>query len=65
MALAPHLVWNKIQNMPDGPEKDKRIKSFNRQMVICSYLYGAMILAMMVMTVVLVFVFMIECFKAA
>lgn len=32
MALPPHVCWKHIQEMPEGEEKQKRLKSFHKQM---------------------------------
>ncbi len=47
MALPPHVIWKQIQEMPEGDEKQKRLKSFHTQMklsiVTCYITFFAMI----------------------
>ena len=56
MALPPHLVHRKIMAMPDGPEKEKKLRRFHRTMRIAMVLYPVMILGMAVLTAIMIFV---------
>ena len=56
MALPPHIIWNRIQEMPEGPEKEKRLKSFNFQMKIASIAYPIMFLVMFILTAFLLWI---------
>jgi len=51
MALPPHIVKRRIDAMPEGPEKQKQLKSFDRQMRIVAVAYPAMLAVMAVLTV--------------
>ena len=37
MALAPHIIKDRIDAMPDGEEKDKHERMFYLQAEICGY----------------------------
>ena len=54
MALPPHIIKRKIDAMPDGLEKDKKLKSFNIQMKIMAVVYPIMFLVMAILTLTLI-----------
>lgn len=50
--LPPHIILRKINNMPEGPKKEKKLKWFHIQMKvvgICLLLQFAGIVAILVM----------------
>lgn len=38
MLIPPHVIKAKIDAMPDGPEKERKLKNWHRQMEFCSWL---------------------------
>ena len=54
MALPPHIVKRHIDEMPEGPEKEKRLKSFNTQMKIVAVAYPIMMAIMAVLTIIFI-----------
>ena len=57
MAMPPHVVKKIIDAMPDGPEKEKKLKSFNRQLKICMIAQLVMLGVMGIVVVVTVYIF--------
>ena len=54
MAIPPHVIKKFIDAMPDGPEKEKKLKSFNRQLKICMIAQLVMLGVMTIAAVVTV-----------
>lgn len=62
MALPPHIVKGRIDSMPDGPEKDRRLASFHRQIRICTWGYFVMLLVAAATTIGLLVVLLTSTF---
>ena len=54
MALPPHIIKKRIDAMPDGPEKEKKLKRFHRDITICTWGYAIMLLIMLGMTLAVI-----------
>ena len=39
MALPPHIIWERIKTMPEGPEKERKKAWFHAQMKVISIFY--------------------------
>ena len=60
MALPPHIIKKKIDAMPDGPEKEKKLKSFRLQLKIGMWIQLIMLIAMGIMTTVTIIVYLVK-----
>ena len=49
MALPPHVIWNRIQSISEGEEKEKKIRSFHNHIQIAMWIQLFGIIAMAVL----------------